>query len=127
MFKGIVKNNEKLESFIGANSNFKGDIDTKGTLRIDGSMEGKINADWVILAEKASIKGDISAKGIVVGGKVEGNLYAKEIVEIKPKGKVSGDISTIKLTIFEGGVFDGRSFMQTGGEAKVVELQSKGG
>jgi len=127
MFKGIVKNNEKLESFIGTNSNFKGDIDTKGTLRIDGSMEGKVSADWVILGEKAFIKGDISSKGIVVGGKVEGNLHAKEIVEIKPKGRVSGDITTMKLTIFEGGVFDGRSFMQTGGEMKVVELQSKGG
>ena len=127
MFKGIVKNNEKLESFIGANSNFKGDIDTKGTLRIDGAMEGKINADWVILGEKGSVKGDINAKGIVVGGKVEGNLNAKEIIEIKPKGKVSGDVSTTKFTIFEGGIFDGRSFMQSGGEVKVVELQSKGG
>ena len=125
MFKGIVKNNEKLESFIGANSNFKGDIDTKGTLRIDGTMEGKISADWVILGEKGSVKGDINAKGIVVGGKVEGNLNAKEIVEIKPKGRVSGDVSTTKFTIFEGGVFDGRSFMQSGGEVNVVELQSK--
>ena len=126
MFKGIVKNNEKLESFVGVNSNFKGDMDTKGTLRIDGSMEGKVHADWVILGEKAFVKGDITAKGIVIGGRVEGNLHAKEIVEIKPKGKVSGDVSTTKFTIFEGGVFDGRSHMQTGGEVKVVELQAKG-
>ena len=125
MFKGVVKNNEKLESFVGVNSNFKGDVDTKGTLRIDGNLEGKVNADWVILGEKAVVKGDIFAKGIVVGGKVEGNLHAKEIVEIKPKGKVSGDVSTTKFTIFEGGLFDGRSFMQTGGDVKVVELQSK--
>jgi cytoskeletal protein CcmA (bactofilin family) len=127
MFKGIVKNNERLESFIGVNTHFKGDVDTKGTLRIDGSLEGKVNADWVILGEKASVKGDIVAKGIVIGGNVEGNLQAKEIVEIKPKGKVSGDVTTIKFTIFEGGIFDGRSHMQTGGEVKVVELQSKGG
>ena len=125
--KGIIKNTEKLESFVGANSNFKGDIDTKGTLRIDGSMEGKVSADWVILGEKASVKGDISARGIVVGGKVEGNMHAKEIVEIKAKGQVTGDISTSKLMIFEGGVFDGRSFMQKGGEAKVVDFQAKGG
>ena len=125
MFKGMVKNNEKLESFVGINSNFKGDVDTKGTLRVDGNLEGKIHADWVILGEKAFVKGDITAKGIVVGGRVEGNLHAKEIVEIKPKGKVSGDVSTTKFTIFEGGLFDGRSFMQTGGDVKVVELQSK--
>jgi cytoskeletal protein CcmA (bactofilin family) len=122
----FTKNTEKLESLIGANSSFKGDIDTKGTLRIDGNMEGNVNADWVILGEKAYIKGDITSRGIIVGGRVEGNLRAKETVEIRSKGRVSGDISTGKLTIIEGGMFDGRSFMQKG-ESKVVEFQTKGG
>jgi len=93
------KNTEKLESFIGANSVFKGDIETKGTLRVDGTMEGNVNADWVILGEKASLKGDIKARGIIVGGRVEGNLIAEEIVEIKAKGQISGDVSTNKFTI----------------------------
>jgi len=122
----FTKNTEKLESLIGANSNFKGDIDTKGTLRIDGSMEGNVNADWVILGEKACLKGDVTARGIIIGGRVDGNLRAKEIVEIKSKGQVSGDISTNKLTIIEGGMFDGRSSMHKD-ESKVVEFQTKGG
>jgi cytoskeletal protein CcmA (bactofilin family) len=120
------KNTEKLESFIGENSQFKGDIDTKGTLRIDGVMEGNVNADWVILGEKATLKGDVSARGIIVGGKIEGNLRAKEIVEIKPKGQIFGDIHTSKLTILEGGIFDGRSTM-TKEESKIIEFQAKGG
>lgn len=120
------KNTEKLESFIGANSNFRGNIDTKGTLRIDGTMEGNVNADWVIFGEKAFLKGDITARGIVVGGKIEGNVRAKEIVEIKPKGQIYGDICSSKLTIIEGGIFDGRSTM-TKEEAKVIEFQAKGG
>jgi cytoskeletal protein CcmA (bactofilin family) len=120
----FTKNTEKLESLIGANSKFKGDIDTKGTLRIDGSMEGNVNADWVILGEKACLKGDVTARGIIVGGRVDGNLRSKEIVEIKSKGQVSGDISTNKLTIIEGGMFDGRSSMHKD-ESKVVEFQTK--
>ena len=120
------KNTEKLESFIGANSVFKGDIETKGTLRVDGTTEGNVNADWVILGEKASLKGDIKARGIIVGGRAEGNLIAEEIVEIKAKGQISGDISTNKLTIVEGGIFDGRSSMQKD-KAKVLEFQTKGG
>lgn len=118
------KNTEKLESFIGPNSNFRGDIDTKGTLRIDGNLEGNVNADWVILGEKAYLKGDVMARGIVIGGRVEGNLRAKEIVEIKSKGQVFGEISTNKLSIVEGGVFDGRSSMQRD-ESKIVEFQAK--
>ncbi|MEW6586416.1 MAG: polymer-forming cytoskeletal protein [Nitrospirota bacterium] len=121
----FTKNTEKLESFVGANSSFRGDAETKGTLRIDGLLAGNVNADWVILGEKASVKGDISARGIIIGGSVEGNLRAKEIVEIKSKGRVSGDIATSKLTINEGGIFDGRSMMQKD-ETKVIEFQSKG-
>jgi cytoskeletal protein CcmA (bactofilin family) len=116
------RNKEKLESFIGNNSHFTGDVTTKGTLRIDGSMEGNVNADWVILGEKATLKGGISARGIIVGGKVEGNLKAKEIVEIKSKGTVSGDVVTNKLSIVEGAVFNGKAAMETG-ESKIVEFQ----
>jgi len=118
------KNTEKLESFIGVNSSFNGNIETKGTLRIDGILEGNVNADWIILGEKASVKGDLMARGIMIGGSVVGNLQAKEIVEIKSKGRVSGDIHSSKLTIMEGGLFDGRSSM-TREESKIVEFQAK--
>ncbi|MGQ9569853.1 MAG: bactofilin family protein [Thermodesulfovibrionales bacterium] len=116
------RNKEKLESFIGANSNFKGDINTKGTLRIDGNIEGNVNADWVILSEKGVLKGDVTARGIVIGGRIEGNLKAEEIVEIKSKGQVYGDIFANKLSIIEGGIFNGRASVERD-ESKVVELQ----
>lgn len=118
------KNTEKLESFIGNNSIVKGEIDTKGTLRIDGSVEGNIIADWVIAGEKSHIKGNITARGIVIGGRVDGDIKAKEIVEIKNKGQIYGEILTSKLTVAEGAIFDGRSSMHREG-SKVVELQVK--
>jgi cytoskeletal protein CcmA (bactofilin family) len=117
------KNNEKLESFIGSNAVFKGEISTKGTLRIDGVVEGNINSDWVIVGEKSHIKGDITARGIIVGGRVDGNLRAKEIVEIKNKGQIHGEIATIKLSVNEGAIFDGKSVMGSE-QTKVVELQA---
>ena len=117
------KNTEKLESFIGGNSVFKGDIDSKGTLRVDGVVLGNISADWLIVGEKAHITGDISARGIVIGGKIDGNLKAKEIVEIKNKGHINGEITSKKLVVAEGGIFEGRSTMPRD-EAKVIELQA---
>lgn len=118
------KNTEKLESFVGENTTFKGNIDTKGTLRIDGRVEGDITADWAIVGEKAQVKGNINARGIVVGGRVDGNLKAKEIIEIKNKGQVYGEIFSSKLSVSEGGIFDGKSSMHRE-ESKVVELQAK--
>ena len=117
------KNTEKLESFIGSNSVFKGDIDSKGTLRVDGVVLGNISADWLIVGEKAHITGDISARGIVIGGKIDGNLKAKEIVEIKNKGHINGEITSKKLVIAEGGIFEGKSTMPRE-ESKVIELQA---
>ena len=118
------RNSEKLESFIGTGSTFKGNIETKGTLRIDGQMEGHIQADWVILGEKSSVKGDVTARGIIIGGRIEGNLNAKEIAEIKSKGQVLGDIRAPKMAMAEGAVFDGRSSMARQ-EDNILEFQSK--
>ncbi len=122
----FTKNTKKLESFIGVNSIFKGEIKTEGTLRIDGTIEGNVNADWVVISEKASLKGDIVAKGIIVGGMVEGNLRAEEIVEIKSKGQVFGDIFANKLSMVEGGMFSGRVSMERDG-SKILEFQAKEG
>jgi cytoskeletal protein CcmA (bactofilin family) len=115
------RNTEKLESLVGAESTFRGDITTKGTIRIDGTVEGSVEADWVVLGEKADVKGDVSARGVVVGGRVEGNLRVGEICEIKNKGEIYGEITTPKLTVAEGAVFDGKSSMKKE-DSKVVDL-----
>jgi cytoskeletal protein CcmA (bactofilin family) len=54
------------------------------------------------------VKGEIQGKKIIIGGTVEGNLRAQELVEIKSKGKVLGDISSQKLVVIEGAEFNGR-------------------
>lgn len=118
------KNTEKLESLVGTNSHFKGDIKSRGTLRVDGSVEGNVEADWLILGEKAHLKGDVTARGIIVGGKIEGVLTAKEILEIKSKGRVIGEITTPKLLVSEGGMLEGRSSMNRE-SSNVVDLPVK--
>ncbi len=106
------RNSEKLESLVGTETTVRGDITTKGTIRIDGSVEGNVQADWVVLGEKSNIKGNVSARGVVVGGRVEGNLKVTEICEIKNKGEIYGEIITPKLAVAEGAVFDGKSTMK---------------
>ncbi len=118
------RNTKKLESFIGSGSFLRGDIDSKGTLRIDGQLEGNITADWVILGEHSSVNGNVIARGVVIGGQLTGTIEAKEIVEIEVKGRVTGDIQAAKLTIAEGGLFDGRSSMSKH-EDNVIHLQSQ--
>jgi cytoskeletal protein CcmA (bactofilin family) len=118
------RKNDKLESFIGFNSEFNGDITVPGTLRIDGKMIGNVNAGWIIVGEKAFIKGDLYATGIVVGGRVEGTIKADDLVELKPTAHLYGDIIATKLAIAEGGIFTGRSVIQ-GNEAKLLDFSGE--
>ena len=119
------KETDKLESFLGMNSRFKGELSVRGTLRVDCIVEGQLDADYVILGESAEVKGEIKAKKIIIGGKVDGNVRAQELVEIKSKGKFFGDIFTPKLAIIEGAEFNGKVEMKKE-ERKIIELELKG-
>ena len=79
---------------------------------------GNVDADWLILGEKAYLKGDVKAKGIIVGGCIEGNIKADEIIEIKSKGQIIGELITSKLSMAEGAIFDGHSSMHRKEHAK---------
>jgi cytoskeletal protein CcmA (bactofilin family) len=116
--------NQKMETLIGVNTDFQGELNVHGTLRVDGRVDGKLNAESAIIGETAVVKGEITAKKIIVGGRIEGNLRAQEIVEIKAKGKVLGDIFTNKFSLIEGGEFNGKIEMNPD-ENKVLIFQSK--
>jgi len=118
------KDTEKLESFIGAKTDFQGELNVKGTLRVDGRIDGRLNAECVILSETAVVKGEVMAKKIIVGGKVEGILRAQEILEINSTGKVLGNMFTNKISVTEGGELNGKIEMKKDGK-KVLDFESK--
>jgi len=120
----LLKNAEKIESFLGSNARIKGEMTVEGTLRLDGTIEGSLNADSVILSEKAMVKGDIAAQKIVIAGTVEGNLRAKELVEIQSKGKVHGGVFTPKLAVIEGGEINGKIEMRLE-ESQIINFEAK--
>ncbi len=111
------KKEEALTMMIGAESSLRGELQSKGTVRIDGTFDGTIQADWVILGESGLIRGDILSRGTIVGGKLEGSVRCSETVQITPKGQVHGDIYTPKLSVAEGGIFDGSSHMVEAAQA----------
>ncbi len=93
---------------------------------MDGQFDGKMHAACVILGETGGIKGEASAKRIIIGGKVEGNLRGQYIVEIKATGRVLGDIFTKKISITEGAKVNGRIEMEID-ESRAIDSRSKRG
>src|SRR3954471_18971994 len=89
-----------------------GDLETDGALRIDGRLEGTIHrADLIVVGEGASVVGDITAREVIVGGAVTGNIFAQQRTELQSTGIVAGDISSAAILIHEGGVVQGRLYI----------------
>jgi len=112
----MTKKNSKslldaVETLVGQETVFEGNIKTEKALRIDGKFNGNIEALGVLIGADARIKGNVIAKVIMVGGTVVGNLTAEEYIEILSSAKVTGDIATNLLTIAEGALFEGNSSM----------------
>lgn len=113
----IGKKQSSMETLIGQDSLFRGELTSKRVLRVDGVIEGNVQADFLIIGKTGSVKGDIFVRGVEVNGSVEGTIKAEEIVEIRPEGAIRGDIYTVKLIISEGALFAGHSYMRRPGEA----------
>ena len=112
----MIKKNSKdlldsVETLIGQDSEFEGNVKTAKSIRIDGKFNGNIEALGVLVGSDARVKGNITAKVIMVGGEITGNLLAEKYIEILSSAKVTGDIATNMLTIAEGAFFDGTSSM----------------
>jgi cytoskeletal protein CcmA (bactofilin family) len=101
-----------VDTVLGAGSDFKGQIFAKGTIRIDGKIEGNVTSEeGVIVGEKGSVKGNISGKSVIISGKVSGNVSSLRRLEITPTGQLQGDIRSPRLVIAEGVVFKGNCDM----------------
>lgn len=88
----------------------KGNLKFSGELTFDGKLEGEIHTDGVLnLGDNANISGNINAQSVVVRGKINGNINAKEKIEIKAKSELFGDIRATKLVVEEGVTFVGKT------------------
>lgn len=103
------KSLEVLNSYLGEGSEFRGSLTFQGAMRIDGVFEGEIaTTGQISVGEKARVKADIVGTTVTVAGQVEGNIQAKERVDLKPTAKVIGDIKSPVLSIGEGVILEGK-------------------
>lgn len=98
----------QADTVIGVDVNVKGNLNNKGSIQINGTVEGEIKSDEnITIGETADVSGPIAAKNILISGKVTGTITAGEKLEVDPTGTISGDIKTKTLIFREGAVFNG--------------------
>ena len=102
--------NNTSKNVLGPDVEIKGNIKFAGELSFDGKLDGEIHTDGTLhLGDSAVINGNISAQTVIVRGKINGNITAKEKIEIKGKTELFGDIRAAKLAVEEGVTFVGKT------------------
>ena len=95
---------------LGATLTIKGTITSEEDLQIDGNVHGPISLPGrrLTVGRTAELNSEIAAAEVIVYGKITGNLRARDRVEIKKDGSVSGDVTTTRVSIEDGADFKGR-------------------
>jgi len=102
--------NNPSKNNLGPDVEVKGNIKFSGELAFDGKLDGEVHTDGTLnLGDSAVINGNINAQSVIVRGKVNGNVTAKEKIEIKARAELFGDIRAAKLAIEEGVTFVGKT------------------
>ena len=101
-----------IDTVIGLNVSLKGNLKNKGSIQINGTVEGEVRSDESInIGETAKVIGPVVAKTIEISGEVKGTIEATEKLELNPTAKIIGDINAKNLVIKSGAVFIGKSNM----------------
>jgi len=100
----------ELVNDLGTSVAIKGELSGSEDLTLGGLMEGTISlpAHTLTVGPQAEVKADISAKTVVVMGSISGTVSAGDRVEIRATGSVTGDVTSPKLVIVDGGSLQGR-------------------
>lgn len=106
---------EGVISIIGPGMRVVGDCITEGTLRIEGTVEGSIRAGKaVVVGKDGVVVGDIRTQDAVVGGRVEGRIFAESRLELQSTCAITGDVHARRIKLDEGGQVDGTLQMGEG-------------
>ena len=97
------------QATIGKGLFIKGEITGSESLFIDGKVEGSITipGNRVTIGRNGQVAANISAREIVVLGKVRGNVTATDRVDIRAEGSLSGDVAASRISIEDGAFFKG--------------------
>ena len=112
----------RVETLIGQEASLRGSYNAKHTIHVEGEIYGNVTSeDGIIVGDKGMMRGNLTARSILIGGKVKGNIIASQRLELQATANVEGDLSAPVLVIEEGAVFEGSCVMED--TDKVVDLQ----
>jgi cytoskeletal protein CcmA (bactofilin family) len=108
------------QATIGKSLIVKGEVSGSESLYIDGKVEGAINlpGNRVTVGRNGQVAANITAREVVVLGKVRGNIQASDRVDIRSEGSLTGDVAAARISIEDGAYFKGGIDIRKPGDTK---------
>lgn len=99
---------------VGDTCRIQGKLHCAGRGQFDGTIDGElVSTGQLIIGAPAVINAKVSGDVVIVYGRINGNIRCSEKLELRSGAKVYGDISSPKLFIEDGVVFEGFCQMTT--------------
>jgi len=103
-----------IKSLIAKGTSVHGNVSFSDGLRIDGEVRGDVRAGGersiVVISDSAVVQGAVHAAHVIVNGRVQGPVHAGELLELQPRGRVTGDVHYKMLEMHQGAVIAGQMF-----------------
>ena len=113
-------------SRIENSTTIKGDIISEGDFRIDGTLEGSIKTNGkIVIGKEGIVKGGISCNKADVEGKIKGDLFVSETLNLRSTSNVEGEVIIGKLVVESGATFNASCSMNKEGKKADIQLFSK--
>jgi len=99
---------DNVISIIGPGMRVRGDCETDGTLRIEGTVEGTVRAGKaVVIGKDGVVEGDVATQDAIIGGRVTGAVVAESRLELQATCVVEGEVRARRIKLDEGGQING--------------------
>ena len=101
-----------MDTVLGEFTSFTGNIDSEGSIKVLGKVEGDVKASGDVYIEPtSSVKGNIYGSNVYISGYIKGNVLAKGILHLMTQAKLYGDIEVNSIVTDEGAIFQGNCRM----------------
>ncbi len=113
-----------MNTLIGHGTTLDGTLNVSSSMRVDGKIIGKVScSDSLLVGKTGVLEASVKVKNATVGGRVEGDIEASEVVVLEGNSAVIGNVTTKKLIIEEGAVFNGTCHMSGETTGKVARKE----
>ncbi len=115
-------------NLVGTGTTIKGEITSKGDIRVDGKVVGQMRSEGkIVIGNSGVVEGDIYCNNADFSGKVNGKADVSELLTLKASSVFLGDIITNRLAIEPGAMFSGTCSMdkETKAQEKTPDVLKK--